>query len=271
MIREKVKEGGLVFPVSETHCMEMIKHESPDWRRKLWTFVLSVSQCNAILPKYVVLESLIEQAFCYERGVVDVFSKSCLFGLWSPKEFPLTHEASQTEAGWLHFWLDVPEDMRDRLFNGLRIMEEKFVTRRNKIKEQTKGEPDDIQRRTYMVVLFYELQDFYIRTARKYGVAESCFMELSLDKMIHLITEVPPLDVECALAVQHLKQWDKPERANDVRDITHLCMAVPYCDVVVTERYWIDKLRREKIDTKYKTNLLPNLEQLESLLISDTS
>jgi hypothetical protein len=45
-------------------------------------------------------------------------------------------------------------------------------------------------------------------------------------------------------------------------------MAVPYCDVVVTERYWIDKLRREKMDKKYNTSLLSDICELPAVLRS---
>lgn len=53
---------------------------------------------------------------------------------------------------------------------------------------------------------------------------------------------------------------------NDVTDIDQLAMAVPYCDVVVTEKAGADSLKKAHLDERCATTLLRSLNDLPSYL-----
>jgi hypothetical protein len=53
---------------------------------------------------------------------------------------------------------------------------------------------------------------------------------------------------------------------NDVTDIDQLAMAVPYCDVVVTEKAGADSLKKAHLDERCGTTLLRSLNDLPTYL-----
>ncbi|WP_094604524.1 hypothetical protein SPSIL_052350 [Sporomusa silvacetica DSM 10669] len=52
---------------------------------------------------------------------------------------------------------------------------------------------------------------------------------------------------------------------NDFKDIAFLATAVPYCDVVITEKLWAHLLKKNKLDVKYNTTVTNSLSDLKNL------
>jgi hypothetical protein len=52
---------------------------------------------------------------------------------------------------------------------------------------------------------------------------------------------------------------------NDNLDVLFLATAVPYTDIVVTERTWRHRIQKMKLDTKYDTIMLNNIDDLLNL------
>jgi hypothetical protein len=251
----------------------MLKHKDTAWRKQLWRFAVSLCNCTGLLNRQCIQGDLVKQAVFHVFGMTSgtdplvPYTSSALFGLPFEVSFPLTDAFLCTPEGWTSFWLDMPEETREDLFRGMRDREQSFVGRRNNLKSSWREDDYVTRRRAYIASLLLDFQELYLRAMTKIGKRFPEDIEsLRMEDKLRLVTEVPPLDVEVALATQHLQQWDRPEEINDIRDIGHLCMAVPYCDVVVTERYWIDKLRREKLDEKYQTVLLSDISTLATTL-----
>jgi hypothetical protein len=55
---------------------------------------------------------------------------------------------------------------------------------------------------------------------------------------------------------------------NDVTDIDQLAMAVPYCDVVVTEKAGGDSLKKAHLDERCATTVVAVAERPSSLLVA---
>ncbi len=159
----------------------------------------------------------------------------------------------------------MPDKIHERLFEGLHEREAAFVQRRNVLKKTVREDNYQRRKRSYVAALFVETQDHYLRSLDQLGKNRIDIENLTMEDRIRLVTEVPPLNVEISLAIQHQQQWDRSETNNDVRDISHLCMAIPYCDVVITERYWVDKIQRERLDKKYGTQVSSDLSLLLQL------
>ena len=58
------------------------------------------------------------------------------------------------------------------------------------------------------------------------------------------------------------KQWE----GNDLNDVTALSVAVPYCDVVVTERQWAHFVDVAQLDRRFNTTVISDLRKLPELL-----
>jgi len=87
---------------------------------------------------------------------------------------------------------------------------------------------------------------------------------------IEFLHDLPSRDVDLELLQLRHRNPQKAWDANDLADVSALAIAVPYCDVVVTERLWTDLIKRAKLDKKYNTVVFAQLNDLISLLVSDT-
>jgi hypothetical protein len=260
------------LPLSLFHCREIMKAEFSESRDRVWRFAVSLSRCAGLLVRQCIEPDLIEEAvsrvFRAPRTTdrVDPFTDSGLFGLPCGDDFPLTEASLRTPNGWVGFWLEMPASIREKIYSGLREYEQSFIDRRNKLKTSWRNYDYHMRRRAYAASLLLDHQQSYRNALNRIGKSLDDIETLPMEKRVSLVTEVAPWDVEVALATQHQQQWDRPEKPNDICDIGHLCMAVPYCDVVVTERYWVDKLTREKMDRKYNTRLLSDISELPGVL-----
>jgi len=64
------------------------------------------------------------------------------------------------------------------------------------------------------------------------------------------------------LIFQRDQQFQRPIPKNDFNDIWFLTLAIPYCDIVVTEKMWTTIARQAKLDTKCNTIILPSISEL---------
>lgn len=53
-----------------------------------------------------------------------------------------------------------------------------------------------------------------------------------------------------------MDQQLRPLRANDIPDVGFLAVAVPYCDILMTERFWRDAGERIGLNSRYGTLLI---------------
>jgi hypothetical protein len=58
------------------------------------------------------------------------------------------------------------------------------------------------------------------------------------------------------------KAWER----QDLFDISALAVACVYCDIVVTERFWVHAARRAKLDQRFGTSFLHRLNDLPALV-----
>jgi hypothetical protein len=59
-----------------------------------------------------------------------------------------------------------------------------------------------------------------------------------------------------------LKQWE----GNDLNDVSALSIAVPYCDVGITERQWVHSVDRAELGQRFNTAMINDLARLPELL-----
>jgi hypothetical protein len=83
-----------------------------------------------------------------------------------------------------------------------------------------------------------------------------------------LLRSMPTTDVSIGLKTEMHRNGQRAARwsANDVFDMDALCLAVPYCDLVVTDNHSHDALIRSGSTTRYGTEVLRDLASLERRL-----
>jgi hypothetical protein len=80
------------------------------------------------------------------------------------------------------------------------------------------------------------------------------------------IRAMPSTEVSIELKTAWHRNRDKQWTANDIYDIDAMSLAVPYCDVVVTEKACHHALKAARLGERMHTALLRNLEDLPSTL-----
>lgn len=81
-----------------------------------------------------------------------------------------------------------------------------------------------------------------------------------------LIQSMPISSVAALLKTEQHRNPSRPWKSNDIFDIDALSIAVPYCDIVVTEKNRWHHLRTAKVDEQMNTVILRRLDDLIPLL-----
>lgn len=64
-----------------------------------------------------------------------------------------------------------------------------------------------------------------------------------------------------------LKNKERKNHINDYKDIVSISQALPYCDVLITERYWSALIKEHGLDKKYNTIVSDNVKILDELVL----
>ena len=82
-----------------------------------------------------------------------------------------------------------------------------------------------------------------------------------------ILQRLPTFYTNFILIYKYIKMHPKnmPFHKNDFLDLMYLAAMIPYCDVVVTEKKWVDLAHQAKLDKLYNTKLYSNIQQLMEL------
>lgn len=85
------------------------------------------------------------------------------------------------------------------------------------------------------------------------------------NRAMEICYAIPTLDTRARLSYRNIRDTGRPIDKNDSIDEAFLCMAIPYCDIVVTENKWTHYAKQEKLDQKYNTKIFDSLNELLDL------
>lgn len=98
-------------------------------------------------------------------------------------------------------------------------------------------------------------------------VSADALLDLGSEGMTRFRDAVPTMSASSELERLRHSTSQKPWERQDLTDITALAVAAVYCDIVVTERFWVDVARRARFQEKFGTLFLSSLEQLPEHLV----
>jgi len=117
--------------------------------------------------------------------------------------------------------------------------------------------PDVVSARELLI----EFQDMASTALEERGVGFEDILS-SPEAAVAFMCSMPSTDVSMALKAAWHRNRDKPWSANDIYDIDAMALAVPYCDVVVTEKACHHALRSAGMEARMTTVLLRDLHSL---------
>ncbi|WP_133247119.1 hypothetical protein [Pseudarthrobacter sp. AG30] len=104
------------------------------------------------------------------------------------------------------------------------------------------------------------------------GMTWEDFIErMTPSDLVNFIDDLPSRYVTNVMRSAKLRQAEQKWEPNDFNDLAALPVAAVYCDVVVTEKQWVHRLRQGKIEQRYNTTLLSDTAALVDLLVASTA
>lgn len=294
--------GTAVFVLSGTHYIEMLKIKNPAQRRAIADVMEELTDFAALVSRVVVMEfelTAMLDRFAKEpsslpmipligRGVGHAFGRQTGFKIMGPSgdetdrvrervgAMAFDDRVDQANLLFERSVLRGPTDNEVENLRGLGWNPEavKQVVERRAAEERDQtlrldGEGPWRHSRLRDVVsvreLLIEFQDILPRGLEERGLVQSDVIS-DPQSARAFVRAMPSTDVSIELKTAWHRNRDKPWTANDIHDIDAMSLAVPYCDVVVTEKACHHALEAACLGKRMHTALLRNLEDLPSTL-----
>ncbi len=281
-VLSSVKEGEAIFPLSAAHLIETRKKLNLPQRTRLAQVMVEVSQGWTLAPTGYLTPVELEIAIAHLFGQVppdppEALGRGIPFAFGESEELQDDLDISKERAQLLQAVLDTPKGLAallvglDESLNvrGVRDFEHQatlFAKRVEETRRIGKNFSKAMRKRAYAADLTLHLQAELEQLLSKYRRGLDDFPNIGTSSLMAFFERVPTLDIEIELATERDEHWDKPIDPNDMIDVSILSIAIPYCNIVVTERFWAHLAKRKGLDEKYDTIILCDLMELEGCL-----
>lgn len=99
------------------------------------------------------------------------------------------------------------------------------------------------------------------------GLSADVLYSEGIEGMTKFLDAVPTIFASSELERLRHSASQKTWERQDLTDISALSVASVYCDIVVTERVWVDAAQRARLDNKFGTFFLPRLDDLPAHIV----
>lgn len=123
----------------------------------------------------------------------------------------------------------------------------------------------EIRKRAYCALVTIGIRDRLAAALSEFHLPFHALEDLGPNGCVALLEAVPMLNIEINLFVERNEHRDRKIEPNDEIDIGFLSLAVPYCHVVITEKFWMSIIRRLNLDMKYQTFVGNDVNEILSL------
>lgn len=275
--RDAVASRHAVFPLSFMHLLETARAPRADQRAQLAELMASLSKGVVLRSSRPVVEFQLRNAVrrlfdepllqggpsLFGRGVEDIFccDLSALPNITPERAAQLQGSLNTTEA-WISLLSYEDEASRKAGITSTERIAEQAVNEYERRRVTWESMNEDLTRRAYAGLLTRTFRGELQRFLRETGRTVDEWGNAGTERLMGFWESIPSLHVEMELATQMHRQKSKMWATHDDRDIGFLSQAIPACDVVFTEKFWVDMSHRRKLDERYGTILLSDLSNL---------
>jgi len=282
------------FPFSVAHMYETMKRTELNSRRELFRLIFKLSQFCTIRPWYQVVGLEVRNAILKSLGFQPIDLSDFVFGdefahCFGSKAVVTSNEANK----------QVPQEIRDSVQSALKDPElvsdllsrdqdldwvgrmaaedEDLARTIEDLRKPEYRHPDKIMRKNMNEVACIT-KIIEPRFTRMFCELKSDLqLDLDLEEYRHkvfsskesaqtFLKSVPTAYVFCILNDARDRNVSRPIEPNDLMDIGPLAIAIPYCDVVVTEREWSNILNERRVGELYNTKITHKVEDLADFI-----
>lgn len=167
-----------------------------------------------------------------------------------------------------------PEELPDLRARGYRpenvaAVEEARLKREKELAEMLKDGTADRDRLGDLVharYLYWELAHHLPTALQPYNIDISDFYAKGKEWLTELLDDIPSAAINITLADKGFRNSYKSWTGNDIRDADAVSAAIPYCDIVMTDKYVAAQLAKSPAVARHGTLLLSRLADLNNAL-----
>jgi len=242
-ILKSIESKSSIFPISIFTILEATIHRNTNHRKLLAEFVAKISDGWVFLPPWKIVPQELENLISGEKN----------------REVQFIRKADSKDD-IVSLFLSGEKDFDFSKYNEKISSYASTIekARRNKI---GKAYSRKALRYHYARNVIIDIQNELLILSQKY--------EKSVDELVKimgLFENIPVLDVQLNLVVERDRNLDKPVEKNDMVDVSFMSVAIPYADVVIAEKHWVNIANRTHLDRKYNISVSQDLTELEDIL-----
>jgi hypothetical protein len=275
----RVERDQIRLPLNVIHLIELLRHESPDKRERLarvfelfsrgwffaaWADIIPIEIARA------VAQTFDPASICSSP---EVFGRGVLFGIGARGRKELLNGRADANLRYLSWFAAQPGALLDLLTypnEGGRCVQKQRISELGArdaaaaevLRIARKPSPKPVHRRAQYAGYTADHLDQIVVDLRAVGRSVDDFMALGADGLTEFWSRVPSLDADCELTLYRDRQWPRAIHPNDIRDLGHLALAIPYCSTVVVERFWARAIQETGLAKKYGVAVCADLSEL---------
>ncbi len=276
---EAVRSDRVRLPLSNVHFIEHLRAASGPRRQRLarvfdrFSGGWHMASWSCVLP--VEIHRVVAHFFGERSSMPQpqIFGKGFLFGLGPKQRELLLRDRTEeqldllgsiaTFPGAIFDLLTFPNEVgRKRQNEKVTDLDCAHAAAAEQLRSARKSDAIEMHRRAQYVGYTSHHQDLIVPALAAIGRTFEEFLNLMLEGLTAFWSHVPSLDVDCELTLYRDRQWSRSVDPNDMRDIAYLALAMPYCDLVVTERFWARAAEETGLTEKYSTVVCADLTEL---------
>jgi hypothetical protein len=273
-IQKAVSNKSAIFPLSFQHYYETNKNSDLEQRKRLASVMAEISQGIAISPQERMLQwELIEalgklyNAPISKMPPVFGYGFPCAFGISvSEKQFKQIQDKITSPDATFHLLMEADNSEFNDWVEDFKTTHTNLVSRLEEFRKKVKTLNKLSRKHAYIVHHAIALEEEITESLSYFNRTPEELFSIGAEKLDSFWEKVPTLNVEIELAVARNEHWDRDIEPNDITDISFLSVAIPYCDVLVVEKYFHNLIKQKGLDKKYKTQVFRSINDLEGIL-----
>lgn len=278
-----VQDGKVRLPIFQIHVMEHYNANDATRRARLSAAFDRLSggwyaaNWSDILPAEIEIAVATTFGAANAPAMPNVFGQGFTFALnppdayawpahWSPEE-RAGLERFARQPGALHHFLTLPhESGRLKSKEGIAEAGRNNARAAEDLRVKRRPYSEDMWRRAQHTGYVIDLQAQLEQNLLPIGRTFEDFLKLGTNGLARFWRRVPTMHVDCELTLYRDRQWSRAIKANDVYDIAQLVVAIPYCDVVVVEKFWGRAIEETGLAREFRTAVCSDIAEVPSIV-----
>lgn len=251
-VLESSENDKAIFPISwvqlfEARCISNIQR-----RKKLVSFMIKLSKGNVTTPHWVMLKELEIENLVFEKlGLPLIKIRTRFVGKGFSMLMGATPTINSETSNPEHLralnkellkLFDKPETIMKlaTISSDFKKKQVSTVKEFERIREDLEQYKDNNYRRTVFLAqnIVATILPKVVKILIEKNLPPSFCEELFQSDVDKFLEKLPTALCEFTLLFQR-DQQSRPIQVNDIADVWHLTLAIPYSDIVVTERMWV--------------------------------